>query len=261
MKKLLAVVLCLFITIGCMTMSGCKEDSVFDGNYTEVDQASITAFATEVENKETVVDLDDGVKMTFDMNISVDGETISDIEMTLFTALFNNKIQMQGEMDMKVPMGADDDLETISSDIWYEDDYMYMKSSYDGQDVKYKMEMGIEDFISDYTNGVSEPENLDDLLEMYKEAEGIKYYLDQTETISKIKIEIPEVIVDGEKIKLTAAFVYDAEQTLYAVMMDMEMSVEYLGETMDTRIYITIEQWSGEIELPSDFDEYILMED
>lgn len=260
MKKFLAVLLSLFVALGCFSMAGCKDSSVFDGNYTEVDKASITAFSTEVEEKETAVDFADGVKMTFEVSFPIE-DKVYEIEMEFNTMLKNNKLLIEGEMEMPMQNGKGD-VDTMTADFWFADDYMYMKAKYDGEEVKMKMLMNINEFIDEYAGASTDDveTNLSDLLEEYADVEGVKFYLEQTETISKAKLEVPETIISGQKVKMTSVLVYNEEQILTGVMMDLEMYLDHDSdpETEDiiTRTYVSIEQWTGEIELPSDYLSY-----
>lgn len=260
MKKFLAVLLSLFVALGCFAMAGCKESSVFDGNYTETDKAGITAFATAVEEKETAVDFADGVKMTFEVSFPIE-DKVYEIEMEFKTMLKNNKLLIEGEMEMPMQNGKGD-VDTMTADFWFADDYMYMKAKYDGEEVKMKMLMNINEFIDEYAGASTDDveTDLSDLLEEYADVEGVKFYLEQTETISKAKLEVPETIISGQKVKMTSVLVYNEEQILTGVMMDLEMYLDHDSdpETEDiiSRTYVSIEQWTGEIELPSDYLSY-----
>ena len=262
MKKILTVVLCLLVAISSLLVAGCSSSSVFDGNYTEVEQTEINTFASTVEDKATAVDFSDGIEMTMKISFPLENQ-VYDVNMNFKTTFSDDILLIEGNMSTPFQTSPTGPMQVMKADFWCANGNIYMKANYGGQELKIKQSMDIDEFINEYTGSSAEEveTSLSALLEKYAEATNVKYFLEQTETLSKAKIEIPELVVEGQKIKMTTAFVYDAELTLTAVMMDLEMTVDNdldpNTEGVKTKTYISIQQWQGTINLPSDLSSYL----
>lgn len=251
MKKLLTVTLCLILAISTAMMFGC-EKSAFDGDYTEATATEVSAMAEQIAQAEGGEELDysQGVKLVFDMDMS-DGETTGGIEMNLKAIAVDNDLQMSGTMALV------EGEESSSAEIYFAQEYIYTSATYEGQTVKIKMPMSIDDFIGNYAGsaGTDVTYSIADVMEMVEGEENVKWYVEDKEDVKKIKVEYAEEGMGELKVVL----VYNAEYKLTAMSYEMNMSQTVGEETMELTLKMTVEPWSGTIELPSDLNTYIPM--
>ena len=250
MKRFLSIAVSLALCIGIVFMTGCG--SVFDGNYTEVTSEEAQTFIEEVSaSAEDTLDYGDGVAANIYMK-----DNLTEINMKFNAAYSGGEFQMSGNMNSKVTVGG----QSISSgtEYYYKGDTMYMKVTSGKESVKMKMTVPFDDFISDTTDGVASDMSFSEVINRFIDVEGLKISMDKGDgTVSKIKIEVPAgtVITGTEFEKLEYYFVFDANYKLTAAKAVTKVKE---GEEI-MEMELSIESWSGTVNLPGDLDSYVDM--
>lgn len=253
MKKLLAFITCLVLAMGLMAMAACgggEEDATFKGNYQQINRAAATAFAEEVQSDSDVFGFKTGMELKFNME-GGSGDEYFYMEYDLKCASENGMpSKMAGSTVMK--MGGF----TVKGNVYYTDGYMYVNSM--GQ--KIKMAMDYDEYIEEQMGmgGASALMSIQDVLEYVgEEAEtsvgNIKIYLDQGETVNKLKIEFKGFDMGDMKIDGAYYFVYNTNGELTAFKTDAKMTID----GYKTSFYMVAKAFDGNISLPSNLDTYI----
>ena len=251
MKKLLTVVLCLVLALSTATMMGCSK-STFDGDYQETDVATVEQMAAEIAEAEGGEELDygQGVKLAFDMDVA-SGELSGELKMDIKAIAVEEDLQMQGSMTMT------EGEESQTGEMYFTEGYMYTAATYEGQTMKMKVPMTIDDLIGNYVNemGSDVTYSISEVLDMMEGAEGVKWYVEDKEDSKKIKVEY----ADEEMGEVKVILVYNGQYKLIAVSYEMSMSMTMGEETMTMNLNMTVEPWSGSISLPTDLNTYTEM--
>lgn len=253
MKKLLLVMLSVIIALSTAMMFGCGETSIFDGNYQEVglESTEMSTFSEAVISAEQhQLQLGSGMKVKVVLDVK-EGDDSMYVKMDMDLLEVEQSLQMQGSMNMKM-QGMD-----TTATLWHKDNYMYMNASAQGQTVKRKMPVTIDEFIGDQTGGML---NMDfsfiETLENYSSQEGVKFYLEDGEQYKKFKIEVPQTQVEGMTMEASVYFLFDADYKLVGVKSKV---VNDMGAEGKFDVALEITPWEGTINLPSDLDSYIEM--
>ena len=257
MKKLLTTITCLLIATCMLFMTGCG--SVFDGNYVEASAAEVTTFVEQVDAVQENENFNyaSGVQLKTSVYLKYVEGTVSqeiDLVMDYKAVLVENDMQAQGNIKMKLPseMGGN-----MTADFWQKDGYMYLKgtSLQDGE-IKAKYPMSFDDMFGDLMDEFSEISLNSDInyylgfAENYQDT--VKFYIEQTETSNKIKIEIPEITEEGVTVSMQVVMVYDANYRITAAKVDMSL----VENSVTMKANFEIEGWEGTIQLPADADTY-----
>lgn len=250
MKKLLCSIMCVVLAMGALSLVGCG--SVFDGNYKEMTLEDAKTFSATVEETENGEEIDyaTGVKYTLKGNMETtygEKKTNFSADVGMKIGSYDGKLQMQGNMN--VSAGEED---SIDSDIYFADDYMYYALEMNGLEVKTKARMSIDDFIDYYVYFASMDMSLSYLVSTagYITANkgSIKFFMDKSEDYTKIKIEA----VEGDS-EIEIILVFNANNQLIATKAEVKYNVvdEEHDYSMKGEIYIEIAPWEGTVKLPS----------
>lgn len=251
MKKLLCSIMCVVLAMGALSLVGCG--SVFDGNYKEMtleDAKTFSATVKETDNGEEI-DYAKGVKYTLKGNMETTfGEKKTNVSADIGMKIGSKdgKLQMQGNMN--VSAGEED---SIDSDIYFADGYMYYALEMKGLEVKTKAKMSIDEFVSDYASFASMDVSLSELVSLagYITAEegSIKFFMDKSDDYTKIKV-VQTSVSGGEG---EVIFVFNASNQLIATKVEVKYNEvdEEDGYSMKGEIYLEIAPWEGTVKLPS----------
>ncbi len=250
MKRFLSIAVSLALCIGIVFMTGCG--SVFDGNYTEVTSEEAQTFIEEVSSSsDSDIGYDDGITANFFIK-----NAHNELTMKFNAAYSGGELQMSGNMNSKVTVGD----QSISSgtEYFYKDDTMYMKVTSGKESIKMKMTIPFDEFITDTTGGISGEMAFDEVIAQFINIEGFKMSMDKGDgTVVKVKIEVPAgTVIEGTAFeKLEYYFVFDANYKLTAAKAVTKVKE---GEEI-MEMELSIESWSGTVNLPGDLDSYVDM--
>lgn len=266
MKKLITIMLCLILSLSVFATVGCGGGSVFNGNYKEATETEVEAFAQAVAEAEKGEEFNYNSGVKLELEISVESSEYNmDLSAEIKSIAVEEKLQMAGEMTMSGIMpGAEEEVEeSNSAKIYYVDDYMYLDTKIEGEEMKIKQPMTVDEFIGsagsmgnmgDMGLDLDSVTSLSQLLESMGEIPNVKISIDNGKSNNKIKIEATDEEMGAVG---TAILVYDASYNLIAAKVEMEMSMQISDtESMAMSTSVVIEPWSGSIDLPSDLDTY-----
>ena len=281
MKKLLACLLSIVLLVGVLTSFGCS--SAFDGNYEEVDKNTVVAYAEQFETTDsTSIDFAKGVQMKLEFKgeaggiSSIPGAPVGnvsfDINFDSKVATQNEELLVSSKMQMKVSAAGQS--QNGNAEVWYKDGYGYIKVNSAGQEIKYKQAMefnealfggGLAGDLGGGLDGDIESDSFSEIFKMYdlnvllanidELDENAKFYMETTEDGTKIKIEA-QTVIEGEPSKMLIVLVFDAQKVLTACKIETSLTMNYDGMSMNADIKLTIEEFEGQINLPSDLSNY-----
>lgn len=246
MKKLLTLVMCLVLAIGVMGFTACG-DSTFKGDYKEVDKEKAAAFAATIDSEGMALNLQSGIELEFSMEYG-SGSNSYLMEINVKSA-YTAQQQVEVEGSWKTKMGG----ETEKGDIYYSDGYAYMNM--DGNKIKqavnYEMLFGYV-MSNSASSEFTDIQELIDYLDVEPTSGSVKVYLDESETVNKLKVEFNDFVFEGIKMDGECYFVYNADGVLTAYKADVKMT----ESGMEGSFYMMIKAYDGKISLPSDLDSY-----
>ncbi len=255
MKKLFTTMLCLIITF-CMVLAvGCSNDEtafseIFNGNYVEVQASEVTAFNNSVSASEKALDINEGVKFEY-YEDEVDGKEYEKESVIFKTVIDNGVLKMAGSTSEEE---KDDGRETKENcEIYYDTDTLYFNDGIRKQSVK-------TDLTAHFNRAIARLNEfaLDKVVAKYTNLNGVKFYKEVADGATKIKLEF-EKIEDRDEITTgKILFVYNAENALVAINVEIIEQERGFGDNKYEKIIINVEPYSGAVELPSDLASYTL---
>ncbi len=248
MKKLLSLLICFSLVISIALVGGCSP-SIFNGNYQEVQAATVEQMATQISQAEKGQEMDyaQGTKVFYDMKIT--GAEDMRIKIDLKSIAVENDLQMQASMQMTA------NNQTHSSDIYLTQGYMYASTINQGQSMKIKTPMTIDEMLGGFAEdaGAEFFYSICAILDMLEDREGVKWYIEDKEDLKKIKVDYAQENMGEIKVCL----VYNAQFKLIAMLYELRLYISLGTDTMGVQLKMSVEPWIGTISLPTDLDTYI----
>ncbi len=249
MKKIFAIVLSALLCLSLFMVAGCG--SAFDANYKETDAETMNEIVDKAEDAEagTSIDYFKGVKLVIDveMKMSAQGKTESmAVKGNMVMAAIDEKLAMSGEIK------ANGDGENVDGKVYYSDGYLYANGTYKNNTVKMKQEMPIEYFIDRYTDGAEQMMDIAFAMRQFGSLEGAKFFQAEKDGNTYIKFTFES----AEMGKVEMYFIFNADFNLIGFKMQSSGKMELGGGSMESKMLISMEPYSGSINLPSDLDTY-----
>ncbi len=253
MKKIICLTLCLILT-ACMAISltGCTE-SVFDGEYRQVESTDLESTMQEIQDADTgvYIDYDKGIALSFNTNL-VNQFTTQTLTLNLNSIKSGGSLKLQGSFSLKDRYNFVSETDSTTGKVYYTDNFTYLSIKRDEDTVKikslsnfknavYDILVNFEPFFSPYSLYLSSQTDSE-----------YQWYLDDTQELLKIKIEFNDYEMGEGK----AVWVYDSQYNLNAFLFSSSTTSTINGQETKADVRISFEPWSGEIYLPSDLDSY-----
>ena len=250
MKKIFAIVLSALLCLSLFMVAGCG--SAFDADYKETDAAAVSQIVTKATEAEegTKIDYSAGVKvyMDIDMNMTAGGKTESvKINSSMYFKAANDNAAMYGEVK------GEGQGENLNAKVYYSDGYLYTNGTSEGKTVKTKQAISIESVIAEFD--MTRSTTLMDIRAAFASVaniEGVKYYTAEKDGNTYIKFTFES----AEMGKGEMYFIFNADFNLIGFKMQSSGKMELDGGSMESKMLISMEPYSGSINLPSDLDTY-----
>lgn len=260
-KKILAVVMGVLLVVSAFMFTACG--SAFDGKYEEVTKEQVQTYASSVESNEIDKNAN-GVKLSYSYEYK-ELNYEEKISASITTVIESEKLA--GEFKFNNSKKEGETTSTVESALYLKDGAHYLsnKNTKNGTDVstskiKYESTLSYEGAmlkLLGLTNLLLIPAesslSLSNVLVLFSSAEGIKFYMDTTDSeVTKIKISIPkkEDVVSqnyGE-----VYFLFDANKKLTGLKMDSTT----IDSGKETKKSYTIELNTKGPKFPKDLDSY-----
>ena len=249
MKKIFAIVLSALLCLSLFMVAGCG--SAFDADYKETDAETMNEIVDKVEDAEegTSIDYFKGVKLVIDvkMNMSVQGKTESmAVKSNMVMTAVDDNLIMSGEIK------ADTDDGKVDGKVYYSDGWLYANGTYKDNQIKMKQAMPIEYFIGHYTDGAEQMMDIAFAMRQFGSLEGAKFFQAEKDGNTYIKFTFES----AEMGKVEMYFIFNADFNLIGFKMQSSGKMELDGGSMESKMLISMEPYSGSINLPSDLDTY-----
>ncbi len=256
MKKLLTTFLCLVLTLSIVLAStGCKdgelsiESALFNGNYVQVEASEITAFNESVAETEKMLNFANGVKFEYVENEYEDDEY--EKERVYFETKMDEQILV---LAGRISEEEKDDGRELneSSDIYYVYDTLFVNNGL----TKESYQIGLMQY---FNRALSRLETLtfDLVVQKYSNINGVKFYKEEVDGNTKIKLEFEHIEDADEKVTGKILFTYNAQKQLVALNVELiEQEKELFESDEYEHIIINFEAFNGDITLPSDLESY-----
>ncbi len=265
MKKLLTTIIALTLCLSMALFTACGSKSYFDGNYKESSVDEVQTYAQEeLTDASEEIDLYAGVKIV--MKLDMEGNKM-DVALNLSKdPADDTKYVMSADYYMEMSMGGDTQI--VDMELVYKDGNCYAKLVEGENEIKTKIATAeVDDAIGELgmfvnvLDGMMSQYDLASALSIVGEYEGLKVYMDKGNDLTKIKIagDISEK-EDGKVMsgKMELVYVYNAQKKFVGLKVYMTSEVTENGETTPLASYdISIEPWTGDVELPSDAADYV----
>ncbi len=255
MKKLLTTILCLVLSFCIVLAVGCNDgksitSAVFNGDYVEVKASDITAFNQSVAQTEKALDITKGVKFEYVEN-EIDDNEYEKENVSFKTAIVDGKLLLAGTTSED----EKDDGKTFTEncEVYYDGETLYLNNI--GLAKKESRNVSL----ITYFNRAMQQLNrftLDNVVARYSNLNGVKFYQETTDGLTKIKLEFENIEDHDEKTTGKILFTYDAQMTLVAINVEVIEQELGFGDNEYEEIIINIEAWNGEITLPTDLGAY-----
>ncbi len=248
MKKLLTTILCLVLT-SCIVLAGAGcGNSVFNGNYVEVQASTVTAFNESVSPTQKGLDVNQGVKFEFIEN-EFDGNDYEKETVEFETVIVGGELKMAGTTSEYEKEGNRE--VTESCEIYYDGDKMYIN---DGTNKVSFVATVKTHFIRAITR--LEEFNFDTVVAKYSNLQGVKYFMEERADQTKIKLEFEDLEDATERTTGKILFTYNAQKMLVAINVEIVEEDLEPGDNEYEETIINIEAFGGMIQLPDDLATY-----
>ncbi len=249
MKKLFSTILCFTLSFCIVLAIGCgnnSNDAAFKGNYHQVQASEITAFSESVGASNKEIDLNKGIKFEF-AKTEMDGDEYEKESISFKTQVVNDSLLMAGKtLEDEKDDGREKKEET---EIYYNRDTFYMNNGVKKEYVK----IPFNQYLGTLTLAFGDL-TLDALVAKYSNDDNVKFYMEDGKDFTKIKVEFERL--DGDdKIIGKFCFRYNADKLLTGIYAELREE-EPLEPNEYSDIFMSIEAYEGEIELPNDLDTY-----
>ena len=250
MKKIFAIVLSALLCLSLFMVAGCG--SAFDANYKETDAETMNAIVNQAYEAEegTRINYAKGVKVALEMEMKMTAngktENVSVKSNMVMTAVDDNLI-MSGEIK------ANGDGENVDGKVYYSDGWLYANGTYKDNQIKMKQQKPIDAFIDEFSKDSTMFMDIQNAFEHVANIESIKYYSAVKDGNTYVKFAYEEVQMGKGEIY----FIFDADFNLIGFKMEgsSKMDMGQFG-SMESKMFISYEPYSGSVNLPSDLDTY-----
>lgn len=253
MKKFICLTLCLILT-ACMAISltGCTE-SVFDGEYRQVESTDLVSTMQEINDADTgvYVDYNKGLDLSFRTNV-VTQYTTQTVTLNLNSIKSGGSLKMQGSFSLKDRYNSSSESNSTTGNVYYAYNFTYLSVKQGENTVKIKTFSNFKNAVDDIFAEIKpyfSPYFFRYRLHTDSESQ---WYLDDTQELLKIKVEFNDYEMGEGK----AVWVYDSQYNLNAFLFSSSTTSTINGLETKADVRISFEPWSGEIYLPSDLDSY-----
>lgn len=257
MKKIICLTLCLILT-ACMAISltGCTE-SVFDGDYRQVESTDLVSTMQEIHNADTgvYIDYDKGIALSFNTNL-VSPNTTQTVTFNLNSIKSNGSLKLQGSFSLRDRYIFASEANSTTGQVYYTDNYSdnftYLTIKQGEDTVKIKSLSNFKNAVHDILVNFEPFFSSYSLYLRLQLDSGYQWYLDDTQELLKLKIEFNNY----EMGECQAVWVYDSQYNLNAFLFDSSTTTTANGQETKAYARMSFESWSGEIYPPSDLDSY-----
>ena len=251
MKKLVSIILCLILSISTATLlTGCLE-TIFDGEYREVDLSEIETLIPEIKsaNKDYSIDFASGVSLYMNVILSTEKRTQNET-LNMQSTMVNGMLRTEGKIISRDIYTDINDQYVVRTNFYGTKNTSYIALTQNDETVKIKYFQSILDSLAQTFDPIMEYMAIENFVALTRDYTA-KWYIDDTSDVLKIKLEFKE---SNENLK--TIWIFNAKYKLTAFSITVSESVENYSTTKTT---FSFQPWTGTIETPDDLDEYQYM--